>query len=122
MPVNIRVISTREFIHVKAEGEFDFRRSVEALLEVAEAGVGSVDGHVLLDTRHAEHHLSVADIWRFASIVAEQLRPISRKTAVLCPAQRVDVAEFFALCATNRALYVRAFTSYEEAIEWLLDG
>jgi len=121
MPTTIRVVKAHEFLHVKAEGVFDFPRSIEALLGVVCVGGGGQDWHVLLDTRHADVRLSVADLWKFASIVVEQLRPISRKTAVLCPAERFDRAEFFALCAVNRALYVRAFTSYEDAMEWLLE-
>jgi hypothetical protein len=122
MPATVRVIKARDFLHVKAEGVFDLRRSIEALREVVFAGAGSHDWHVLLDTRHAENRLSVADLWKFASIVADQLRSMSRKTAVLCPVERFDRAEFFALCAENRALRVRAFVSYEEAMDWLLDG
>jgi hypothetical protein len=44
----------------------------------------------------------------------------SPKTAVLCPRERFDYGEFFALCAESKGFEVRAFTSYEEAFEWLL--
>jgi hypothetical protein len=38
---------------------------------------------------------------------------------VLCPAARFDRARFFSLLADSKGFDVEAFTSYEEAIEWL---
>jgi hypothetical protein len=39
---------------------------------------------------------------------------------VLCPLEKFDNARFFALCAENRGVNVHAFTSYEDAMEWLI--
>jgi len=41
---------------------------------------------------------------------------------VLCPLEKFDHSRFFALCAENRGFSIRAFTSYEEAMEWLIVG
>lgn len=46
-------------------------------------------------------------------------KTFSCKTAVLCPAARFDNAAFFELCAHNRGLSVKAFTSFEDAMDWL---
>jgi hypothetical protein len=40
---------------------------------------------------------------------------------VLCPLERFDHSRFFALCAENRGFDVRAFVSYEDAMEWLIE-
>jgi hypothetical protein len=37
-----------------------------------------------------------------------------------CSARGSDHARFFSLCAEHRGSNVEAFTSYEEAMEWLL--
>jgi hypothetical protein len=38
---------------------------------------------------------------------------------VLCPIERFDRARFFSLLAESKGFDVEAFTSYEEALEWL---
>jgi hypothetical protein len=35
---------------------------------------------------------------------------------------KFDRSRFFALCAENRGFNIQAFTSYEEAMEWLIAG
>ena len=47
-------------------------------------------------------------------------KTFARRTAILCPIERFDHARFFALCAEHRGFNIQAFTSYEEAMEWLL--
>jgi hypothetical protein len=36
--------------------------------------------------------------------------------------EKFDRARFFALCAENKGFNVEAFTSYEEAMDWLLEA
>ncbi len=74
----------------------------------------------MLDVRLTESEMSPADLWFLAQKLAEFRSVFTRKTAVLCPLERFDRARFFALCAENRGLNVRAFTSYESAMEWIL--
>ena len=42
-----------------------------------------------------------------------------RKTAVLAPEARYDNVQFFAVSARGMGLDVQAFTSFEEAHDWL---
>jgi len=82
-----------------------------------------VDHEVILDTRKTQSSMSVADLWYLAVELGNRRKAFSRKTAILCPLAQFDHPGFFALCARNRALQVRAFASFEDAIEWLtLDG
>jgi hypothetical protein len=46
----------------------------------------------------------------------------ARRTAILCPLEKFDRSRFFALCAENRGFNIQVFTSYEEAMEWLIGG
>jgi len=56
-----------------------------------------------------------------AAELSKIFQPYNRKIAVLCPVERFDDAAFFALCAENRGFRVKAFTSFEDAIDWLIE-
>ncbi len=73
-----------------------------------------------MDTRKAQVEKSVSDLWYLAAELNNLRKAFSRRTAVLCPLEGFDHAGFFALCAQNRGLRVMAFTSFEDAIEWLI--
>ena len=120
MPVDIRVIHARDFIKATPQGELDREESLAVLRAVAAAAAPPADFAILLDTRQATSQLSVADLWYLASEFARFPLAFRHKTAVLCPVERFDQADFFALCAANRGFRVQAFTAYEGAMEWLL--
>lgn len=65
--------------------------------------------------------MSIGDLWYLAAEVSKLRQAFSGRTAVLCPLDEFDSAGFFALCAQNRGLQVRAFASFEDAMEWLID-
>ena len=46
---------------------------------------------------------------------------IARKTAVLCPLERFDHVKFFALCSERHSIRIRAFVTYEQAMDWLTE-
>ena len=123
MPVNIRIIHAHDFIKATPEGRLDLEESKKLLIEIASASAPLVDYHMILDTRKAQSEMSVSDLWHLAAELSKNFhKAVSRipKTAVLCPRERFDHAEFFALCAQNRGYQVSAFTSFEDALEWLI--
>jgi hypothetical protein len=120
MPTNIKIIHAHEFIKATPEGELSLDKMKELLIEVASAEAPSFDYEVILDTRKAQSRLSITDLWYLAAELSNLRQAFSRKTAVLCPLERFDYAGFFALCAQNRGFRVSAFTSFEDAIEWLI--
>ena len=65
--------------------------------------------------------MSIGDLWYLAAEVSKLRQAFSGRTAVLCPLDEFESAGFFALCAQNRGLQVRAFGSFEDAMEWLMD-
>ena len=63
---------------------------------------------------------SAAELWHLAVKFVSHPHIGRRKTAVLCPDFRLDHARFFALRAERQGGNVQAFSSYEEAMDWLL--
>ena len=123
MPANIRIIHAHDFIKATPEGRLDLEESKKLLLAIAIAAAPLVDYHIILDTRKAQSEMSVSDLWDLAAELSQSFhQAVSRipKTAVLCPRERFDQAEFFALCAQNRGYEISAFTSFEDALEWLM--
>jgi len=120
MATNIRIIHARDFIKATPDGRLDLQESKKLLMEIASASAPSADHQIILDTRKAQLEMSASDLWYLAAELSNLRKAFSRKTAVLCPLTQFDEAEFFALCAQNRGFRVRAFTSFEDAIEWLV--
>ena len=122
MVTHIKIIPANDLIKAKAEGELDFEGSKRLFKEIALAGSSLADYQVLLDARKAQSRLSVADLWYLAVELRDLLKPFSQKMALLCQLGQCDQAEFFTLCAKNRGFNLRAFTSFENAIEWLISN
>ncbi len=122
MPTNIRIIHARNFIKATPEGHLDLEESKKLLMEIASASAPLVDYEIILDTRKAQTEMSVTDLYYLCTELSNLRKAFSRKTAVLCPLERFKYAEFFALVAQNRGFPVMAFTSFEDAIEWLISN
>ena len=121
MPTNIRVIHAHDLIKATPDGQLDLNMVKEVLKEIASVSSPLSSFDVLVDTRKTQTTLSVTNLWYIAAELSDLGKPHSRKTAVLCPLEHFDLAEFFALCAPNRGLRVNAFTSFETAMEWLIE-
>lgn len=121
MASKVMIIHAKDFLSVTGEGTLDFEGSKKALREIAAAAGSLSDYEVLLDTRKAQSQLSTIDLWYLAAELASLGTAFGRKTAVLCPQERFDDAGFFAMCAQNRGLQVRGFSSFEDAIKWLTE-
>jgi len=120
VPTNIRIVHAHDFIRATPEGTLDREETMRVLTEIAAAGDALIDHHVLLDTRKAHSVMTLPDLWFLAKGLATLRHAYEQKTAILCQADRFEFAEFVALCAQNRGLRVNAFTSFEDAIEWLI--
>ena len=120
MAANIRIISARDFVKATPEGAFDFEKTKEFLIAVAAASNALNDHEILIDTRKTDAEMTPSELWHLAAELESRRRAFAGKTAVLCPAGKFDQAGFFALCAQNRGFQVRAFSSFEPAIEWLM--
>jgi hypothetical protein len=120
MATNIRIVYAHEFIKATLEGQISLEESKELLLGFAANSGPSVDFEVLLDVRKTLLELSIADLWYLSAELSNFRKALPRQTAVLCPLEHFDYAGFFALCTQNRGFQISAFTSFEDAIEWLI--
>lgn len=120
MPTNIRIIHAHDFIQAAPDGQLDLEMAKRLLLEVASASAPLAEYEVIIDTRSAKSRMSATDLWYLAAELGGLRKSFSGKTAVLCPVKRFDSAAFFALCSQNRGLEVKAFTSFEGAVGWLI--
>jgi hypothetical protein len=120
MPTNIRIIHAHDFIKATPEGRLNFEESKKLLMEIAAASRPMIYYEIILDTRKAKSVIMSADqLWLLAAELIKYHAAFSRKTAVICPLEQFDYAEFFALCAQERGFKISAFTSLDDAIEWL---
>jgi hypothetical protein len=119
MPTNIRIIHAHDFIKATPEGRLDFEDSKKMLMEIASASAHLADYEIILDTRKAESVMSVDQLWFLAAELTRFRKGFPRKVAVLCPLERFEHAEFFALSARDRGFEIRAFTTLDDATEWL---
>ena len=120
MPRDIRIIHAHEFIKATPEGQLDLEATKKVLLQIAAASAPADDYDVVLDTRKAQSEMSAGDLWDLAAELHKSREAFSRKTAVLVPLDRLDYAAFFSLCAQERGFDVSAFTSYGDAMTWLV--
>ena len=118
MPTDIRIIHAHDFIKATPEGHLDLEESKRLLVELTSASLNDHD--IILDTRKAQSEMSILDLWDLAAELDNHRKDSSRKTAIVCPIERFDHAGFFARHAQNRGFRVREFTSFEDAINWLL--
>ena len=124
MSSNLRFIRIRDFMKFTPKGPLDFAEMIKGIHEFSSAVGAFSDYNLLIDTRGTESHLSASDLWRLAKELAESVhagasKGFRAKISALCPVEHFDHATFFELCAQNRGLNVRAFTSFEDVFDWL---
>ena len=120
MPVNIKVIHTKDFIKTTATGVLDFAASRQALLDIASQVEQPGEYEILVDTREAEIVLSVVDIIELGKALAAHPSLRRSKIAILTSTSDVKQANFLETVIVNRAVSAKAFTGFEEAITWLV--
>jgi hypothetical protein len=121
MPVNVKVFRPSDFVRASHEGPATLELAEQLLRDIALAGARLGDFQVLVDVRHVTVPLTASELWQLAEKLSAYRRKLGDKMAILCPAQRFDHAYFYSLCAQGKGFNVRPFTSYEPAMEWLLD-
>ncbi len=120
MPVNVKVINTKEFIRTTATGDLDFAASEQAILDIASQIKKPGEYELLIDTRGAEILLSIIEFYKIGVALADHPSLQHSKIAILGPMTRLDNAHFFETVAQNRGARLKAFTDFEQAITWLI--
>lgn len=119
MARKIRIVNARDFVSAKPDGVLNLEESEQLLRDVVGLSDPLDDFDILVDTRDAVSTLSATDLWFLADRLVRYPKTFAGRTAILCPSERFDHASFFALCAENQGIDMRAFTSYEDAMKWL---
>ena len=120
MPTNVKVIQALDFIRARPDGHAYLDKAEQLLADIAKAGDGLDDFAILVDTRQVSGALSATELWSLAEKLVKFRHTFAKRTAVLCPTEKFDHTRFFTLCAENHGFNIRAFTSYEDAMEWLI--
>ena len=120
MPVNLKVINTKDFIITTATGTLDFAASKQALLDILSHIKQPGEYDVLVDTREAESLLSINNLYQLGEALASA--PMLRRSRIclLAPTGDIDKVDFFETVAANRGVQIKAFTDFEQAIAWLV--
>ena len=119
MARTVRIINARDFISAKHDGVLNLEESERLLGDVMGISEPLEEFDILVDTREAASQLSASDLWYLADRLVRFPKLYTGRTAILCPRERLDHASFFALCAENKGVSMQAFTSYEDAMNWL---
>jgi hypothetical protein len=97
--LNIKVIQATDFIRATPEGKPSMEKAEQLLKGIAAAGAGLEGFHVLVDGRRITGALTATELWYLADKLVRYRRTFENKTAILCPVENFDHAQFFALCA-----------------------
>ena len=120
MPVNIKVIRTKDFLRTTVTGVLNFAVSKQALLDIASAIERPGEYEILLDTREAQTVLSVVDIFELGEALIDHTSLRRSKIALLTPMNDATQAVFFETVTANQGVRARVFTDFEQAITWLV--
>jgi hypothetical protein len=114
----VQIVRAGDFARLDAHGRVDLAASHEALAAVARACVERGTNLALLDVRDVYSDLSATELYSLAAAFNEMGFTRSHKLAVLHRYSGGERASFFARCAAERGWNVRAFESFEDAIDW----
>jgi hypothetical protein len=119
MPLHISIIHTDDFLKLSSDGTLDFKEAIR-ILDDASSVLNSQDYcSIIVDTRKAQSTLSYGDLFHLSIELFKHGMTFSRRTAILCPQERLSDGQFFATLCWNKGLDVSVFISYEEAMDWL---
>lgn len=117
----VQVIHPSDFLRVRADGRADIETAKVLLAEVAKAATKLEAYQVLIDIRDGEGQLTADELHELAGTLITFRDTFLHRTAILSPRERFDNARFFSLLAASHGFgRIRAFVSYEDAMEWLL--
>ena len=121
MSTQVCVIHPSDFLRARADGRVDLEMGRSLLAQVAEAAKPLQRYEVLIDIRDAVGSLTADEVHELAGSLTRFRETFLHKTAVLCPRERFDNARFFSLLAASYGFNtIRAFLTFEDAMEWLM--
>jgi hypothetical protein len=123
MPTNVKVIHPSDFLRARPDGHADLETAQHLLEGIAEAAAPLEHYQVLIDMRDVVGMLNPGDLYDLAASLLKYRETFMHKTAMLCPRERFDHVKLFSLLAASHGFVrMRAFLTYEDAMEWLLQS
>ncbi|HVT89177.1 MAG TPA: hypothetical protein VHD56_10025 [Tepidisphaeraceae bacterium] len=122
MPYNLHIIRPNDFIELDARGKPDLAACRRGLERIAKACIDHNITCALLDVRAMHTDLGAVDFYNLVTSFHAMGFRSDHRLAILHAYNGGDKAEFFAACADTRGWNVRAFDSYEEALEWFSES
>jgi len=122
MSVQIEIIHAGKFIQATPEGQLGIEEARTLFSDINLASDNLQKYNTLIDTRKAHSVMSVFDLWYLASELYKYVKTYSRKIAILYAPDNFNNVDFFSLCSHNRGFNVKAFTSHEETMAWIIEG
>jgi hypothetical protein len=119
LALKLHIIHAKDFLRMTPNGDLDFEKTREMLIDAVLSEEMSYELDVLVDFRLMTGELSTTDIWYLAEELSKHQNAFREKIAVLVNPDKFDKAKFFELCSLNRGIEVGAFSTYEEAIDWI---
>ena len=120
MPANIKVFRAQDFIRAQPDGSVSLGKTRELLAEIAAATTDLDEFEILIDARRVKGAHTPNELWTLAQELLKYRKTFERRTGLLVPFEKFDRATYFALCAEQKGFKIHVFTSYEDAMEWLL--
>ena len=121
-PMELYVIRFREFVRLDAHGQLDMAESHAVLSHLAQVCRKRGLDRALLDGRDLQAELTPDEIAALVRDLAEMGFTRNQRLALLHKGDPHRRAALFALIAKLRGWKIRAFGSFEEAVDWLSTG
>jgi hypothetical protein len=110
-----------EYLHLVCSGTWEVESSKLCWQDIAERLKQADYSKVLLDEREVELQTSVNVDFSHAGYVADLMRGICSKVAIIDGAENSETNAFYETVCVNRSLNLRFFLNEAEAIDWLTD-
>lgn len=121
MPYDIRIVRSREFVRLDADGHFDLAATRTLFADLIWTCARSQIGRVLLDLREAKADLTVAQLVSLANVTHDVAPPpLGHRIALLTRAEtQFERASLLATTVQEKGWDMTAFHSFEDALAWL---
>lgn len=122
VPMELHVIRFREFVRLNARGQLDMAESHAVLSQLAQMCRKRGIDRALLDGRDIQADLTPDELAALVRDLAEMGFTRNQRLALLHKGDPHRRAALFTLIAKLRGWRIRAFGSFEEAVDWLSSG
>jgi hypothetical protein len=119
---NVHIVKSSEFVRLNAQGRPDLAETRRALEVVARRCVERKVDCALIDGRDMRGTMTVPDFYELIGAFYEIGFRQRHRLALLHGYTGAQRAALFAACAESRGWDVRAFESFEGAMEWFNEG